>query len=339
MMLLFSVTDALPGVSIGQGRQQHAFFTASQGRQHNAGNGPGRIFNSGNTTYEIVGILDPRERQGQNRTMSDGIFKVRRYGHSTLYAMKRLRVDRPSRTRAEVNVAQQIRDAGSPRHLNLLVKILMDDVTLQTSLLFELCDQGNMEQEILRRKMIPSKYHEDAIWIHCSALVKALAFLHEGVDLDRPDIKVQGWNTIAHLDIKPSNIFLSSQGAKGDVPRLVLGDFGCAVSRDDIVTGRASKCIIGYGTAGWYPPEASRKVNPRYGKPTDIWQLGGILQVICLLSSFPSLSQLGRGDPCSRDYSKDLNSFVIACMNARPDRRPTILALANHLKSTLGAAF
>nr|POE75457.1 serine/threonine-protein kinase kin3 [Quercus suber] len=307
--------------------------------QRNPVSFPGQRFTSGGSTYEILGRLDPQEQQGQSRTMSDGLFRVRRVGSATVYAMKRLKLDRPGRTRAEVNVAEQIRETGSPRHLNLLVKLLLDDVTMQASLLFELCDMGNVEQAIHKHRAACTRYEEKSIWIHCAGLVKALAFLHEGVDLDRSEIKVPGWNMVAHLDIKPANIFLSSQGGKDGVPRIVLGDFGCAVSRDDVMTGRASKWTIGYGTTGWYPPEAANRGNPRYGKPTDIWQLGGVLQVISLLSTLPSLSQLGRGEPCSRDYSKALNHFVITCMYARPEARPSILTLAKRLKKILGVDF
>lgn len=297
----------------------------------------GTRFTSGGCTYDIIENIDPRKLEAVvEKAMSEGIYKVCDVSDNKVYAFKRLTIARAGRARAETNVLLQIRNVGEPRHLNSLKQFLWDIETKTPSVILEFCDLGNVEQDI-RRHMNNrmSRYHEKDLLITFASLAKALRFLHDGVDVDRPEVVNPGWNTIAHLDLKPANVFLTSKGAKGIQPRVVLGDFGCAVTREDVVDNRSSAWQISYGTPGWYPPETNDRIAPRYGKPTDIWQLGGVIQVMSLLSTSPSMNMVRRGFPCSVDYGASLNDMVSLCLNQDYAKRPKIADLVDHLKTVI----
>jgi serine/threonine protein kinase len=120
------------------------------------------------------------------------------------------------------------------------------------------------------------------------------------------------WDDIAHLDLKPCNIFLSSSGGKYGYPRVVLADFGCAIKRSDVHRGREHPFIQECGTSNWYPPEnIGETIIPYYGPTTDVWQLGATIHTFCLLVREPERTILASGAPCGFGYSKELNHAVI----------------------------
>ncbi|KAF9051574.1 AGC/PDK1 protein kinase [Panaeolus papilionaceus] len=88
---------------------------------------------------------------------------------------------------------------------------------------------------------------------YIAQLVDAVLFLHD--------------SGIAHRDIKPENILLNSE------MRIMLADFGCAYTGDDLDTPRTNTFV---GTAAYISPEllARSDSNPR---SPDIWAIGCVL--------------------------------------------------------------
>ena len=102
---------------------------------------------------------------------------------------------------------------------------------------------------------------EEFCWHVLAHMSAALSLCHVGIpDPTKPQYKFQKWNCICHLDIKPHNVFLSSKLAKGHendkFPRVVLGDYGCSVTKRMIDSDKAHKDYVPGGTEGWYPPES-----------------------------------------------------------------------------------
>jgi len=98
---------------------------------------------------------------------------------------------------------------------------------------------------------------------------------------------------ISHRDIKPDNIFVSDDHPTGSIPRLVLGDWGCATKKlvakneDPLMNGDLRR-----GNRAYMPPEivnASRGKILDY-KRADSWSIS--LIALDILSK-----GLGRGNP------------------------------------------
>ena len=123
-------------------------------------------------------------------------------------------------------------------------------------------------------------------------LVRAVAFIHA--------------NGVAHLDLKPNNVLVSSTD---DGPRLVVIDFGVSVfvnSPEDEIEGFV-------GTPGWAAPEVGTEHGPpqRYSPiRADLWACGQLLYHIADESEVRALSiiqlaaDLSSDDPLQRPLLK-----------------------------------
>lgn len=91
-----------------------------------------------------------------------------------------------------------------------------------------------------------------------------------------------------------------------------------------------------FGTFGWFPPETNVERNGtlvgEYGWKSDIWQMGGLVQVMCRQSINPDMSKVAVGRPCSDKFSPELNKIVSQCMAANPRSRPTAIDVARQVK-------
>jgi serine/threonine protein kinase len=90
-----------------------------------------------------------------------------------------------------------------------LVHVFRDPVAGSTSLVFKLCEGGNLEEHI---KAAEAPYTEAAIIRTAHTLVRALRFLAD--------------NDLVHTDISCRNLFLTDRSGALDIR---IGDFGCAV--------------------------------------------------------------------------------------------------------------
>ena len=136
--------------------------------------------------------------------------------------------------------------------------------------------------------------------------------------------------------------FLLPGHGAGRWPRVVLGDFGCAVTREDVQTGKTARDSIPCGTQGWFPPEIIEGItggwSGNYGKPTDVWQMGAVIQCMTTTDPMPNQRLVDSGVPCSRNYSKELNHVVMEIMGKNDDHRPSAVDVAEMVVREIGKA-
>lgn len=158
----------------------------------------------------------------------------------------------------------------------------------------------------------------------------ALLYLHSGrMALD--DQPAPGWDAMIHLDMKPNNIFVSSRpGAnKSGWPRIVLGDFGCAVFQSDIARRNVRGEVM--GAPGWVSPECEAGGYARASPASDIWQLAGICQALAKFVSRPHFG-MGGGFPLGGNYSLPLNEGVVMMSRMNPHNRPSAREILTELR-------
>ena len=287
--------------------------------------------------------------------MNEGI-RVLKDAQGIIVVEKKLKMCSPEkRERAEFEkkALNQIVKAGGSPNVNRIYEAFWIPGSATSSLILEYCNRGNLEDRLQTyrdsRVLIPEKDCLKTLY----DLASALCMCHYGIkDPMDPSDKVKDWNTICHLDIKPQNIFLDYQGPSHLVnspdtwPRVVLGDFGCSVTRDDIMSRKVDHKKQPYGTSGWYPPESDandkghlsengQNVKNAYGKFSDIWQMGAVIQVMCLRAITPTMHWVDKKCGAGHRYSPDMNEAVNKCMVRNIDLRPTALDVATAIKGLM----
>lgn len=219
----------------------------------------------------------------------------------------------PTRMEAEIAALRQISRYGEQYNLNRMLQYAPGNRAMH--IILEYCEGGDLQAATDRLRERTGKHSESFVWHVLLSCTKALDLLHRGPTepsgQHNPD-----WNTICHLDIKPENIYLQDIGERH--PRIVLGDFGGAVSNSDIQWGRADLSLAPAYTPGWEAPEMGKGY---YGTKSDSWQLGCAIQAMCLLRSSPDLEALRSGRPCGNNYSRELNSVVASLTDTNLWRR------------------
>lgn len=287
--------------------------------------------------------------------MNEGI-RVLKDTQGIIVVEKKLKMCSPEkRERAEFEkkALNQIVKAGGSPNVNRIYEAFWIPGSATSSLILEYCNRGNLEDRLNTYRdshvLIPEKDCLKTLY----DLASALCMCHYGIkDPMDPSDKVKDWNTICHLDIKPQNIFLDYQGPsplenKPDTwPRVVLGDFGCSVARDDIMSRKVDHKRQPYGTPCWFPPEGDandqgvpgqggQNLKGAYGKFTDIWQIGGVIQVMCRLMLSPSMHWVNKKEGAGPRYSSDMNEAVNKIMVRDIDLRPTALDVATAIKALM----
>ncbi|XP_062221867.1 mitogen-activated protein kinase kinase kinase 1-like [Phragmites australis] len=131
---------------------------------------------------------------------------------------------------------------------------------------------------------------------------------------------------VLHRDIKCANILVDASGL------VKLADFGLAKEMSILSQARSSK-----GTVYWMAPEVA-KAKP-HGPPADIWSLGcTVLEMLTGRVPYPdmewtyALLKIGRGIPpeIPDTLSEDARDFIIRCVQANPNDRPSAAQLLEH---------
>jgi serine/threonine protein kinase len=256
------------------------------------------------------------------------ILIVRKRSTGKLYIDKKI-----WKTYNEIAVLAQISESGKEHNLNTMLEWIPGPIDCH--IILEFCNGESLGDSLYRMLARKDSYHESFVWHVLVSCITAIDFLHRG-PTDAAGPKYPNWNTICHLDIKPWNIFVEHIGEQ--YPRVVLGDFDCARSDLDVTNGRADITLgRSTGTPGWRTPEALAK--GQWGTKTDVWQVGGVVQAMCLLQFFPypgalgngrpmtllryspPLEEFGNGRPCGEKYSPELNSIVTDLMEPDPSCR------------------
>lgn len=153
-------------------------------------------------------------------------------------------------------------------------------------------------------------------------IVEAVRYLHDEME-------------VIHRDIKPANILLMRPVQNGEVPHVVLCDFGVSkalrvegsvlneVSNAESTSPRlALRTTTMTGTQGYVAPEVLGSVP--YGFKADIWSLGVLLHVL-LVGSQPG----GDLDFFDVKVSPEAIELITQCLSPDPDQRPTAAEIQN----------
>ncbi|KAF2485465.1 kinase-like domain-containing protein [Neohortaea acidophila] len=305
---------------------------------------PPRAVRLGSKTYTIGSVIQPPS--GGNTLMSDGV-RIIIDSHSRDFVEKRLKMhsaEQRERANAEMNALQQIRRAGGSPHVNQIEDAFWQLGTDHASLVLDFCNANTLEAYIDSCRRKNEKIDEQFCWQAMAQLSAGIAMCHYGVpDPFSTSDSPADWNAICHLDIKPANVFMDTRKSVGyenlPYPTLILGDFGCCITKDDRMRGKIKSNVPPYGTAGWFPPETTyADPGPKgaYGKHSDIWQLGGVIQTMCRLIAVPDTYYLDTDRPCGRGYTPQLGNAVRMCMHKEAFTRPNAIDVAKNVKRLSG---
>ncbi|KXN85340.1 Mitosis inhibitor protein kinase wee1 [Leucoagaricus sp. SymC.cos] len=169
------------------------------------------------------------------------------------------------RLREEVDIlkhlSQTALDCGfNGRHPNVLAYIDSWEEDEQLFIQTELCESGNLARFLWEYGRVFPRLDEARVWKIIADLSNGLRFIHDA--------------GIIHLDLKPSNVFLTKEG------RFKIGDFGMASAWPRPSTEDGSGLGGGSLERGAFEREgdklylAPEVLQGRYGKEVDVFSLG-----------------------------------------------------------------
>jgi serine/threonine protein kinase len=280
------------------------------------------------STFETIKPLSAAKHGGMNR----GVFLVKSKYFKKKYIEKRL-----GTTQIDAGYGdREVRAMRQCSHPNV-IRIADWDLDYTSygygSIFMDHCELGSLG-DLVHRFKTKNKLLKDEGFLCKVAFGCTLGLCHSWTGADNATMQkcasnlkrvdtVPGWNRIVHRDLKLDNIFLTWADRTDNClyPKVVIGDFGCCISVNDINTGRAR----GYhrtsgGTPAWDPPEA-----PAADEKSDAYQLGLILHCLARMISRPFLSCTDRAEQPLPAILRDpgLSSIVKKLLRKDPHRRPT----------------
>jgi len=181
-----------------------------------------------------------------------------------------------------------------------------DDVgSLKLNICMEYCDAGDLEGAIKRRREAPQPFEEQRVMGVLVQLALALKYVHA--------------RKILHRDIKPQNVFLTSDNL------VKLGDFGVA----KCLNNTRSMARTQTGTPYYLSPEIFN--DEEYNASSDMWSLGVVLFELATLKlpfQAASLGQLAvrvlkNEAPVPFQCSAEMRDLLSKMLCKRPCHRPS----------------
>ncbi|KAG6885681.1 hypothetical protein C0993_011166 [Termitomyces sp. T159_Od127] len=178
----------------------------------------------------------------------------------------------------------------------------------------EVCTSGNLQQFLETFGNAYRKLSEDRVWKILVDLSNGLRFVHDA--------------GVIHLDLKPSNIFVTGEG------RLKIGDFGMATFFPRLETVAGSKGFEREGDKRYLAPEILQE--DYYSKAADIFSLG-----MTILEAAANIVVPDQGEDWHRlrrddfsqvllDESPELLEIIKRMMRQRPHERMSIHDVCGH---------
>jgi serine/threonine protein kinase len=270
------------------------------------------------------------EISGDSGCQNAGIYIVKHRSTNKEYIEKRLAPIGGNALYAFREMRAMIQCEGHPH----IVSIFAHDLSGPFGSIFmQQCELGSLDSLILRfverRAKLPD---EGFLWKALWDLSLAVCYLWSGhdyadtrrraMDSKRVTANKEGWNSIIHRDLKPANIFMTwntgpSLDRPSGYPRLLIGDFGCTVTTNDLAT--LAPEFIGGADPNFNAP------GPRFDKHVDVYGVGLILQCLGMMAQIPVPSNTMRAQyPLGPSYraSSDLVERVRHCLALDPGGRP-----------------
>jgi serine/threonine protein kinase len=272
------------------------------------------------------------EIDGDSGCQNAGIYIVKHRATNKEYIEKRVAPIGGNAQYAFREMRAMVQCAGHPH----IVSIFAHDLSgPYGSLYMPLCELGSLDSLILRFVERRAKLSDEGfLWKVFWDMSLAVCYLWSGhpyedtrrraLESKRVKANAEGWNCVLHRDIKPGNIFMTwDRGPSLDqdtvYPRILLGDFGTAVTVNDLNTQNLD--MIGGADSNFEAP------GPRFGKRRDLYGVGLVIHCLATMRQLPvpSSTMLAQ-DPLgpTSQASDELLKRVRHCLERDPRERPPL---------------
>ncbi|PSN68141.1 kinase-like protein [Corynespora cassiicola Philippines] len=191
-------------------------------------------------------------------------------------------------------------------------------------IMMEYCNQGTLLDMITRYSSC-NEHIPEALILHVfESLAKALHCCHTGEGGNSIPNNGEVWDAVMHRDVIPSNVFLTVSDQSEPYPRIVLGDFGCAMEQsryNELQSGNMGPLAL---DNAFLTPERPLIHDIR----SDVYQLGLIIWCLAYRTVIPGYStflavhtdefELGLWP-----YSSRLADLMALCLSWNPNNRPS----------------
>ncbi|GJP30851.1 hypothetical protein CLOM_g7181 [Closterium sp. NIES-68] len=256
-----------------------------------------------------VGQSSPEARlSAVNASSGEGLATTR---STTEVAESPVRVTKSSHGAAAIGAATGA--AWQPAIVQLHA-VFEDDKAVH--LVMDLCDSGDLYDEVVRRGRLPEK--ESALLFR--QIASALAFCHA--------------RGVMHRDMKPENVLLHKQGDASNRLTVKLADFGLAIP---LSAGETTRGVS--GSTFYMAPEV---LSGEYCHSADVWSLGVILYTM-LSGTVPFFGadhsestdavlngRLDFSGPEWATISVEAKGLIRCMLHRDPRRRPTAAKVLSH---------
>lgn len=238
------------------------------------------------------------------------VYKARTTQDGTLVAVKKVKVKEMRDEKAKSDCVKEVALLQKLDHPHVIKYHTSFIVNGELNIVLELADGGDLAKFIKCFRQHGKLVPEPTIWRYFSQVCAALKHMH--------------MKRIMHRDVKPANVFITSDG------RIKLGDLG--LGRFFNPSSVAANSFV--GTPYYMSPERVQQLE--YDFRSDIWSAGCLLYEMAALQSpfandFKNLYSLVKKVVASEYppipsnlYSDELRALVAVCMDPNPMKRRDI---------------
>ena len=239
------------------------------------------------------------------------VYKVQKKNTNEIYVIKEI----PLKGLSEKEISEVRQEAKILSSINsdFVVKYYDSfEENNKINIVMEYCDEGDLNDFILKKKKENKLIEEDLIWNIFIKITLGLAYIHK--------------MKILHRDLKTMNIFLKSGF------QVKIGDLGVAKI---LLKNSFAKTLI--GTPYYLSPEICQE-KP-YNNKSDVWALGCILYELCTFKHpFEAKNQgalilkIMNNKPQNIDnyFSKDLSDLIFLLLEKDSEKRPSCRDILNY---------